>query len=241
MGTQCVVCTKDAHCPAGQICKSLGNTSTCVPGCTDDTRCAGLKTATCCNGQCTDTSTDAQNCGACGMGCMSNNASAACVGGACTAGACRPGWGDCNGNALDGCEVNTNTSSANCGACNKACPANQSCNAGACGGCDPTTDVSYLGHCYYLDGSGGHCDTGYALVSQSILTSIAASFVGKTYKHTVSANCCIQNADAVENWGFPYPGQCNVAGPFAVAPFLGGASCTGVVGVDPKQLTLCGK
>jgi hypothetical protein len=184
---------------------------------------------------------DTANCGACGKPCTYANGVGACLGGQCGLLSCSTGFADCNTSAVDGCEVNINTSSANCGACNKACPANQSCNAGACGGCDPSTDVSYLEHCYYLDGSGGTCDVGYALVSQSILTNIAASFVGKTYKHTVSANCCIQNADAVENWGFPFPGPCNAVGPFAQAPALGGASCVAATNHDLKQLTLCGK
>jgi len=108
--------------------------------------------------------------------------------------------------------------------------------------CDPATDVQFSGHCYYLDGSGGACDSGYALASQEVLTSIAAEFAGKTYKHQVSDNCCIYNSDPVENWGMGYPiGHCNLPGQFNPGePLLGGADCTGSTNLSANQLTLCG-
>lgn len=105
--------------------------------------------------------------------------------------------------------------------------------------CDPATDVQFNGHCYYLDGSGGACDAGYALASQSVLTSIAAEFAGKTYKHQVSDNCCIYNSDPVENWGMT--NHCNQPGQFnSGEPSLGGADCTDATNLDAGQLTLCG-
>ncbi|MFT3769537.1 MAG: MopE-related protein [Minicystis sp.] len=53
---------------------------------------------------------------------------------------CSPGFADCNGNGLDGCETNLGTSAANCGACGNACNvpnaaaacANGTCQVGAC-------------------------------------------------------------------------------------------------------------
>jgi hypothetical protein len=110
---------------------------------------------------------------------------------------------------------------------------------GVCG----ANDVSLGGHCYYLDGSKGVCDPGYSVWSQSALglgsPTIASRFVGLNYKHTVSQNCCIYNADAVENWGMA--AQCNAAGPFTAAPAAGAASCTGSTNFFTAQLTLCGK
>ncbi len=103
-----------------------------------------------------------------------------------------------------------------------------------------TNDVSFGGHCYYLDGSKGVCDPGYQVASQSILNTIAASFVGLNYKHTISGNCCVFNADPTENWGMA--NHCNVAGPFTAGdPALGAAGCTAAVVNNPNQLTLCGK
>ncbi len=64
------------------------------------------------------------------------NASGRCASGACEY-ACNLPFGDCNGQAGDGCEVDTSRSTAHCGACNNACPsranAAAACNAGACG------------------------------------------------------------------------------------------------------------
>jgi len=49
--------------------------------------------------------------------------------------ACADGWEDCNGDPLDGCETDTNTSVANCGACNQVCSldnASALCRGGLC-------------------------------------------------------------------------------------------------------------
>jgi hypothetical protein len=107
------------------------------------------------------------------------------------------------------------------------------------GGCG-VNDVALGGHCYYLDGSAGVCDPGYALASQSVFTTIAASFAGKNYKHTVSGNCCIFNADAVENYGMS--AHCGTNGPFTAGDVTAGAvGCTNQTNFFPLQLTLCGK
>lgn len=113
----------------------------------------------------------------------------------------------------------------------------------ALAGCDPATDVEFNRHCFYLDGSAGVCDPGYALASQSVLTSIASGFAGKTYKHTVSGDCCIYNSDGVENWGMDNSpaGHCGKPGQFNPGePLLGGAGCTNATDLGPNQLTLCG-
>jgi hypothetical protein len=70
------------------------------------------------------------------------NAAATCVGPAtldasgCTISMCSPGWGDCNKQVPDGCEVDLKTTLANCGACGHNCtaPANMgnACTAGVC-------------------------------------------------------------------------------------------------------------
>ncbi len=107
---------------------------------------------------------------------------------------------------------------------------------GVCG----TNDVSFGGHCYYLDGSKGVCDPGYTVTSQSVLSTVASSFVGLNYKHTVSGNCCVFNLDAVENWGMA--NHCGTAGPFTAGdPSLGAIGCTGQSNFFTAQLTLCGK
>ena len=109
-------------------------------------------------------------------------------------------------------------------------------------GCDPATEVQFNLHCFYLDGSGGVCDAGYTLASQSVLTDIAAGFAEKTYKHQVSDNCCVYNSDPVEIWGMDDgpDGLCNRPGAFNPGePSLGGAACEGDTHLDANQLTLC--
>jgi len=58
-----------------------------------------------------------------------------CVGGQCTVVSCDNGFGDCNGQVTDGCEVNLQNDAANCGACGNACQldhASSSCQSGSC-------------------------------------------------------------------------------------------------------------
>ena len=107
--------------------------------------------------------------------------------------------------------------------------------------CDPSTEVEFGTSCYYLDGSRGLCDPGFILAPQSVLQFIAADFIGKTYKHTVSNNCCIVHANQSaegQDWGMTT--QCNSAGPFTAGnPELGGAGCTDVQNDEVGQLTFC--
>jgi hypothetical protein len=103
-------------------------------------------------------STTAGNC--CGVACPARaNATPGCIAGACGVGACLPGFGDCNGDAVDGCEVELATSAAHCGACRAACSSDRTCVGSSCvvcpdlrlacgGACvDPQTDPAHCGAC----------------------------------------------------------------------------------------------
>jgi len=84
-----------------------------------------------CAGKCV-ADTDATACGAmCTVCAVPPNATAACTAGACTS-TCSAGFADCDKSAINGCEVNTMTDSANCGMCGKACVAPAVCTAGVC-------------------------------------------------------------------------------------------------------------
>ncbi|MBL8604016.1 MAG: hypothetical protein JNK72_18965 [Myxococcales bacterium] len=124
-------CRSDEGCPSGQRCMS----NQCVMGCTADARCATGQR--CCNGGCVDPQSSADHCGACGTACSAPNATPACAMGACGVGACNMGFANCDGQAGNGCEVDTRASLAHCGACDNACPtpanAAPRCAAGVCG------------------------------------------------------------------------------------------------------------
>jgi hypothetical protein len=82
-----------------------------------------------------NTNTTVTSCGSCGRGCAVANGTAGCAGGACTVAACSVGFGNCNGSAADGCEVNLLSTVASCGSCGRACAVangTAGCAAGAC-------------------------------------------------------------------------------------------------------------
>jgi hypothetical protein len=121
------------------------------------------------NGCETNIESNANNCGACGHVCpVFANESATCTSGTCGV-ACLAGYSNCDGNAPNGCETNTNSDVNNCGACGHVCPNGTGsqravCNAGTCGltNCMPgyetcgssaacavntTTDINNCGGC----------------------------------------------------------------------------------------------
>jgi hypothetical protein len=74
------------------------------------------------------------SCGACGSTCSFPNASATCAAGSCALGPCDPGFGDCDGDAQNGCETAL-TTLTDCGACGLSCAlpgATASCDTGSC-------------------------------------------------------------------------------------------------------------
>lgn len=90
------------------------------------------------NGCETSLSTDPRNCGACGNSCgNAPNATSACNSGTCGPLSCKAGWGDCNSDMADGCELNLLNNIDNCGACGNVCAAvahaDRACANGACG------------------------------------------------------------------------------------------------------------
>lgn len=126
-GGSCVNTNTDtANCGAcGRAC---GATQSCVAGVC---ACPAPQRDCAMNGVCVDLGANANNCGRCGNVCpVPANSVATCSGGACSS-ECMPGFADCDGNAANGCEVDLNTSAANCGTCGTQCIAG-ACVAGAC-------------------------------------------------------------------------------------------------------------
>lgn len=213
----------------------------CIASCPSD-----VPQATDCGGTCTDTSSDFYNCGACGHSCGGNVAEGATR--SCSRGQCVTSCGGkvCTAppHGTVACIPLLNAPIGPGETCGFVCdPGYVSHDGKTCVPiivvtCDPRTEVLKNGHCYYLDGSGGNCDPGYALAPESVLSN--GLFAGKTYKHTVSTNCCIQNAGPVENFGMG--SNCNEPGLFGPRdPTAGAVGCTAQTNRSPRQLTLCGK
>lgn len=105
---------------------------TCPKFCTEDgSFCLELP----CFGSCHDLTSDVNACGSCSVSCDEGNPHAEpfCAYGTCKQ-RCPIGRADCNGNASDGCEVDTMSDPKNCGGCGVACDAiaGQACVDGRC-------------------------------------------------------------------------------------------------------------
>lgn len=114
--------TDPAHCGTCQtVCKDL--LPVCNAGTCTDTCPSGL---TLCNGNtCVNVAMDPMHCGGCNQQAVAHQH--------CAAGKleCDTGWGDCNGQAGDGCEASLNTD-FNCGACGGTCKSGAVCSTGTC-------------------------------------------------------------------------------------------------------------
>jgi hypothetical protein len=119
----CGVCNR--ACAAGQVCSNSACVTTCAGGLSN------------CSGACVDIFSSVAHCGACGSACALANATQTCSGGTCGIGACLPGFANCNGMTVDGCEVNITNTVTNCNGCNNNCATlpgvnSATCVAGAC-------------------------------------------------------------------------------------------------------------
>jgi hypothetical protein len=144
-----------------------------------------------CGGGCVNTQTDPASCGSCGHACSLSEATASCVGGLCAVASCATGWGNCDGIASNGCEVNLSTNVSHCGACSTACTypeATASCVSGVCalgacatgwGNCDAVAsngcevdlyaDANNCGSCGHVCASGQVCSGGTCGTASNVL------------------------------------------------------------------------
>ncbi|HQP36172.1 MAG TPA: hypothetical protein PLI95_13380 [Polyangiaceae bacterium] len=80
--------------------------------------------------------TSLEHCGGCSQSCMADGGAAlTCKGGSCVPDTCPTGYGDCDDNAVNGCEEELAISVLHCGACGYACAfanATPTCVAGLC-------------------------------------------------------------------------------------------------------------
>lgn len=102
----------------------------CDARCGGDARCVGGRCVTGCDaplrvcaGRCVDPAADPSHCGACGASCARPNAVTRCAEGQCVLERCQSGYGDCDGDPLNGCEVDLRTARTDCGRCGASCAA----------------------------------------------------------------------------------------------------------------------
>jgi hypothetical protein len=172
----CVDCNVDRDCPAGNFCDREGNCAalTCTP---NSSTCADETTRRVCSADGrTLTNTPCPT--------VANSASR-CADGACSS-SCNASFGDCDGSAANGCEVDLRASVANCGRCGNACPAQggvAGCATGACtlacltgrGDCDANlangcetnlaSSNAHCGRCGSPCGAGQTCTDGACVFS----------------------------------------------------------------------------
>jgi hypothetical protein len=179
------VCGAPAHATA--TCTASGCGYACIAPYED---CDGLAS----NGCEINTQTDLSNCGTCTNVCATPaHAAPSCAGSGCGYSCVTP-WGDCDGAASNGCELDTQADLANCGACNNVCPvranATATCAASACGftcgvgydncdgaasnGCEAqlATSAANCGGC------GNACPTGRACVASACKGWTSVATVG---------------------------------------------------------------
>jgi len=171
----------------GDVCMLAGATEGCAGGVCTIASCDADRGD--CNGDerdgCeADLASSALHCGACDDPCDPANATGTCADGVCGIDTCDAGFGDCNADASDGCELALDTLT-DCGACGMACtvtggtptcatgtcaietcddPLLGDCNADASDGCELTldtlTDCGGCGMTCDLPGASETCATG---------------------------------------------------------------------------------
>ncbi len=195
-GCETNLATSAAHCGAcGRSCVTSNvATATCAGStCTIGTCATGYADcdAMAANGCEVDTRGTVAHCGGCGMACSLANATAGCAAGACTVASCAAGFADCDGMAVNGCEVDTRTTVTSCGMCGRTCSVangTAGCAAGTCtvamcaagyadcdlnpaNGCevDTQTSVASCGRCGMACASAYSCQAGACVMPRSCL------------------------------------------------------------------------
>jgi hypothetical protein len=143
--------TSNTDCGAcNQPCSPANGTGQCASGMCMVTGCTG--TFKDCNGDPSDgceadLTSNVGNCGMCGNKCSFANAGASCQNSMCVLGGCNMGFANCNNMPGDGCEVNLNTSTSNCGACGRACDSTNVAALSCAGGVCNSTCTDPYGNC----------------------------------------------------------------------------------------------
>lgn len=149
-----------SHCGAcGNACTVANGT----PQCSAST--CGVSSCSAGFGDCNTTYSDGceqplntvSHCGACGVACARANATTDCSSGTCALAACNAGYGNCDGNAANGCERSLAADVNNCGACAKVCTTTNGTPSCAAGACQATCNNGYSN----CDGNPASCEVNH--------------------------------------------------------------------------------
>ncbi len=124
------------HCGGcGRVCSFANAAPTCSAGVCAISAC-NPSFANCdgsaSNGCEVNLNSNVNNCGACGRACSLTRATATCSAGSCAVGSCNAGYGNCDGSASNGCEVDLRSNANHCGACGRTCNSSQRCSNSVC-------------------------------------------------------------------------------------------------------------
>lgn len=213
----CGACARPcAFAHAGAICQggacSIG---ACDPGFAscDGSAATGCEQAT---------SSDPLHCGGCGVVCSPLHAPPLCSGGRCGHGACQAGWGDCDGNLVNGCEQDVLVSPAHCGTCGHACSLPNAVAACAAGQC-----------------AVGSCLLGFRDCDGQAANGCEANLATDAFNcQTCGHACSFPNAAGVCSNGFCGLGACNPG--FANCDADAATGCESPVAGDPRNCGACG-
>lgn len=135
-GCETPLATSTSHCGmCGHLCSSTNATSVCDRSLCERSSCNsgyGDCNQDAADGCEVDLQVSLLHCGKCGHACEILNGAPDCANGNCSVASCNASFGDCDQDAVTGCEVDLASSDANCSACGMACPTGQHCRLSKC-------------------------------------------------------------------------------------------------------------
>ncbi|MFO0605271.1 MAG: hypothetical protein U0324_18980 [Polyangiales bacterium] len=198
--------TDVANCGScGRVCNATNGAPMCSGGVCVSIACnAGFGNCdgNVSNGCEVDHRTSVNHCGSCGNRCVFPNATSSCVSSTCTLGTCSSGFGNCDGDASNGCETGLASSNTHCGACGRGCTGGQLCVSGTC--TCPTGQVSCSGTCVNTatdNNNCGGCGTVCAAGTRCSGGSCTTTCLAPTVDCSASGAGCVNTMTSTSHCG----------------------------------------
>lgn len=192
-----------------------------------------------CGQTCADLQSDPSNCGECGRSCVVSHGTASCTAGVCGLGTCDAGWGDCDGDLGNGCEVPVECDAS--AACMTACGSTgvTVCDAACAPSCTPPAESCNA----FDDNCDGVCDEG-PIQGCRVGVHRAAGGLGHFYGTSVDEIVGAGMTMEAQDFFFVYPAAIDGLIPLfrCIKPNAGGrrflTSSTDCEGTAAPELTL---